>query len=100
MVRHDRYVHSYPHCWRTDTHFIYRAVSSWFVKVHGDQDRMLELKQQITWVPSMSRDGSFGKWLEGAPPDLAISRNRFWAHLCRSGRATTRNHPRSTSTAA
>ncbi|MGQ0616343.1 MAG: isoleucine--tRNA ligase [Acidimicrobiia bacterium] len=77
LVRHDSYVHSYPHCWRTDTALIYRAVSSWFVKVTALKDRMLELNQQITWVPGHVRDGSFGKWLEGAR-DWSISRNRFW----------------------
>ena len=67
VVRHETYVHSYPHCWRTDTPLIYRAVSSWFVKVTAIKDRMLELNQQITWVPEHVRDGSFGKWLEGRP---------------------------------
>ena len=77
VVRHDSYVHSYPHCWRTDTPLVYRAVSSYFVKVTAIKDRMLELNQEITWVPEHVRDGSFGKWLEGAR-DWSISRNRFW----------------------
>ncbi len=77
VVRHDSYVHSYPHCWRTDTPLIYKAVSSWFVKVTAIKDRMVELNQRINWVPSHVRDGSFGKWLEGAR-DWSISRNRFW----------------------
>ena len=77
VVRHDSYVHSYPHCWRTDTPLIYKAVSSWFVKVTALKDRMLELNQKISWVPEHVRDGSFGKWLEGAR-DWSISRNRFW----------------------
>jgi isoleucyl-tRNA synthetase len=77
LVRHDSYVHSYPHCWRTDTPLIYKAVSSWFVNVTAIKDRMLELNQRITWVPEHVRDGSFGKWLEGAR-DWSISRNRFW----------------------
>ena len=77
VVRHETYDHSYPHCWRTDTPLIYKAVSSWFVKVTAIRDRMLELNQQITWVPEHVRDGSFGKWLEGAR-DWSISRNRFW----------------------
>jgi isoleucyl-tRNA synthetase len=76
-VRHESYVHSYPHCWRTDTPLIYKAVSSWFVKVTALKDRLLELNQQITWSPEHVRDGSFGKWLEGAR-DWSISRNRFW----------------------
>ena len=77
VVRHETYVHSYPHCWRTDTPLIYKAVSSWFVRVTALKDRMLELNQQITWVPEHVRDGSFGKWLEGAR-DWSISRNRYW----------------------
>jgi isoleucyl-tRNA synthetase len=77
VVRHETYDHAYPHCWRTDTPLVYRAVSSWFVRVTAIKDRMLELNQQITWVPGHVRDGSFGKWLEGAR-DWSISRNRFW----------------------
>ncbi|HZT65776.1 MAG TPA: isoleucine--tRNA ligase [Acidimicrobiales bacterium] len=77
LLRHDSYVHSYPHCWRTDTPLIYKAVSSWFVRVTQFKDRMLELNQTITWIPEHVRDGAFGKWLEGAR-DWSISRNRFW----------------------
>ncbi|MER3452901.1 MAG: isoleucine--tRNA ligase [Acidimicrobiia bacterium] len=77
VVRHESYTHSYPHCWRSDTPLIYRAVSSWFVRVSAIKDRMLELNREITWVPEHVRDGAFGKWLEGAR-DWSISRNRFW----------------------
>ncbi|MDQ1437569.1 MAG: isoleucyl-tRNA synthetase [Acidimicrobiaceae bacterium] len=77
IVRHDSYLHSYPHCWRTDTPLIYKAVSSWFVKVSAVKERMLELNQEINWVPEHVRDGGFGKWLESAR-DWSISRNRFW----------------------
>jgi isoleucyl-tRNA synthetase len=70
-------VHSYPHCWRSGTPLIYRAVSSWLVKVTAVKAQMLALNQQIEWVPAHVRDGSFGKWLENAR-DWAISRNRFW----------------------
>ncbi|HXQ58944.1 MAG TPA: isoleucine--tRNA ligase [Acidimicrobiales bacterium] len=71
------YEHSYPHCWRTDTPLIYKAVSSWFVTVTAIKQRMTELNQEIDWVPAHIRDGAFGKWLEGAR-DWSISRNRFW----------------------
>jgi isoleucyl-tRNA synthetase len=77
VLREDSYVHSYPHCWRTDTPLIYRAVSSWFVAVTEVKDRLLALNQDITWVPENVRDGAFGSWLEGAR-DWSISRNRFW----------------------
>ncbi|MFN0088870.1 MAG: isoleucine--tRNA ligase [Acidimicrobiales bacterium] len=77
LVRHDTYVHNYPHCWRTDTPIIYRALSSWYVEVTAFRDRMVELNQTINWIPEHVRDGAFGKWLEGAR-DWSISRNRFW----------------------
>lgn len=71
------YTHPYPHCWRSDTPLVYRAVSSWFVRVTAFKDRMVELNQHIEWIPAHIRDGAFGKWLEGAR-DWTISRNRFW----------------------
>ena len=77
VVRHDTYEHNYPHCWRTDTPIIYKAISSWFVKVTDIRDRMMETNQEINWVPSHVRDGRFGMWLDGAR-DWSISRNRFW----------------------
>jgi isoleucyl-tRNA synthetase len=77
VVRHETYDHPYPHCWRCSRPLVYRAVSSWFVQVTKFRDRMVELNQQIRWVPEHIRDGSFGKWLEHAR-DWSISRNRFW----------------------
>ncbi|TKV60208.1 isoleucine--tRNA ligase [Nakamurella flava] len=77
LIRRETYEHPYPHCWRCDTPLIQRAVSSWFVAVTQFRDRMVELNQQITWVPTHIKDGQFGKWLEGAR-DWSISRNRFW----------------------
>jgi isoleucyl-tRNA synthetase len=77
LLRHETYDHPYPHCWRCDNPLIQRAVSSWFVAVTRFRDRMVELNQQIEWVPEHVRDGQFGKWLENAR-DWSISRNRFW----------------------
>ncbi|MFM1952985.1 MAG: hypothetical protein RL187_194, partial [Actinomycetota bacterium] len=71
------YDHSYPHCWRCRTPLIYKAVSSWFVKVTSIRDRMVELNEDITWVPANVKDGQFGKWLSNAR-DWSISRNRYW----------------------
>jgi isoleucyl-tRNA synthetase len=77
VVRHETYQHAYPHCWRCAEPLVYRAISSWFVKVTAFRDRMVELNQQIRWVPDHVKDGSFGKWLANAR-DWSISRNRFW----------------------
>jgi len=70
-------VHNYPHCWRCESPLIYRAVSTWFVRVEAIKDRMLAANRQIRWVPAHIKEGRFGKWLENAR-DWAISRNRFW----------------------
>ncbi len=77
LVKKEQYTHSYPFCWRTDTPLIYKAMSSWFVKVTDFRDNMVKNNQQINWVPEHIKDGRFGKWLEGAR-DWSISRNRFW----------------------
>ncbi len=77
VLRHATYEHNYPHCWRTDTPIIYKAISSWYVDVTAIRDRLGELNQQINWVPTHVRDGRFGQWLAGAR-DWSISRNRFW----------------------
>ena len=77
VVRHETVDHAYPHCWRCAKPLVYRAVSSWFVQVTAFRDRMVELNQEITWVPEHIKDGSFGKWLANAR-DWSISRNRYW----------------------
>jgi isoleucyl-tRNA synthetase len=71
------YEHSYPHCWRCRNPLIYKAVSSWFVRVTDIKDRAGVLNQQITWVPDNVKDGQFGKWVANAR-DWSISRNRYW----------------------
>ncbi len=76
-IKTEQYLHNYPHCWRTDTPLIYKAVPSWYVKVTAFKDRMVELNQKINWIPGNVKDGLFGKWLENAR-DWSISRNRFW----------------------
>ena len=77
LLREASYEHSYPHCWRCRNPLIYKAVSSWFVRVTQIKDRLMELNQQIAWAPENVKHGQFGKWLEGAR-DWSISRNRYW----------------------
>ena len=71
LLRRETYDHSYPHCWRCREPLIYKGVSSWFVEVTAIKKRMLELNQQIEWVPEHIKDGQFGRWLENA---------RDWSH--------------------
>ncbi len=77
LVKKEQITHSYPYCWRTDTPLIYKAMSSWFVKVTDFKDQMLDTNEEITWTPANIKHGRFGKGLESAP-DWNISRNRFW----------------------
>ncbi len=77
LIKQENYIHNYPHCWRTDTALIYKAVPSWYIKVTQIRDRMVELNKQINWIPPHIKDGLFGKWIQNAK-DWSISRNRFW----------------------
>ena len=69
--------HNYPHCWRDESPLIYKAVSTWFVRIDRIKEKMLASNAQMSWVPEHIKDGRFGKWLENAR-DWAISRNRYW----------------------
>ena len=93
VLRHATYDHTYPHCWRCQRPLVYRAISSWFVKVTEFRDRMVELNQEINWQPAHLRDGSFGKWLENAR-DWSISRNRFWGSPIPVWQSDDPNYPR------
>lgn len=73
----DQYLHNYPHCWRTDTPLIYKAVPSFYVKVTKFRDNMVKNNQEINWIPDYTKNGLFGKWIENAR-DWSISRNRYW----------------------
>lgn len=77
IFRHENITHSYPFCYRTNTPLIYKAVSSWFVKVEAIKEKMLKNNKETSWNPSHLRDNRFHNWLEQAR-DWAISRNRFW----------------------
>jgi len=73
----EKYVHSYPNCWRTDKPILYYPLNSWFVKVSSERDRMVALNQQINWKPKSTGEGRFGNWLANAN-DWNLSRSRFW----------------------
>ena len=73
----EKYVHSYPNCWRTDKPILYYPLDSWFIKVTDFKDRMHELNQKINWKPASTGEGRFGNWLANAN-DWNLSRSRYW----------------------
>ena len=77
LFRAEKYTHTYPFCWRCDTPLLYYARESWYIRTSAFKDRLVELNQQINWVPEHIRDGRFGNWLENNI-DWSLSRERYW----------------------
>lgn len=77
LFKKEQYVHSYPHCWRTDKPVLYYPLDSWFIKTTAVKDRMIELNKTINWKPEATGTGRFGNWLENLN-DWNLSRSRFW----------------------
>ncbi len=73
----EKYVHSYPHCWRTDKPVLYYPLDSWFVKMTQVKDRLVELNKGINWKPKATGEGRFANWLENVN-DWNLSRSRYW----------------------
>ena len=77
LIKNEQYIHNYPHCWRTDTPLIYKAVPSWYIKVTAIKDKIIKNNKLINWIPAHIKLGLFNKWLQNAK-DWSVSRNRFW----------------------
>lgn len=73
----EKYVHSYPHSWRTDEPLLYYPLDSWFIKVTDVKDRMFDLNETVNWKPKSTGEGRFGNWLKNAN-DWNLSRSRYW----------------------
>lgn len=73
----EKYVHSYPHSWRTDEPLLYYPLDSWFVKMSSVKDRLVNLNKEINWKPKSTGEGRFANWLENVN-DWNLSRARYW----------------------
>ncbi|WP_113654395.1 isoleucine--tRNA ligase [Pedobacter namyangjuensis] len=73
----EKYVHTYPHCWRTDKPVLYYPLDSWFIKTTSVKEKMVELNKTINWKPEATGTGRFGNWLENLV-DWNLSRSRYW----------------------
>ena len=72
-----KYLHNYPHCWRTDKPILYYPLDSWFIKTTAVKERMAELNKTINWKPEHTGTKRFGNWLENLQ-DWNLSRSRYW----------------------
>ena len=77
VLKIEKHVHNYPHCWRTDKPVLYYPLDSWFIRSTAMKDRMVELNKSINWKPESTGSGRFGNWLENLN-DWNLSRSRFW----------------------
>ena len=77
LLKTEKHVHSYPHCWRTDKPVLYYPLDSWFIKSTMARDEMIALNQTINWQPESTGTGRFGQWLNNLN-DWNLSRSRYW----------------------
>ena len=72
-----KYVHNYPHCWRTDKPILYYPLDSWFIQTTKVKEQLIANNNKINWKPESTGKGRFGNWLENLQ-DWNLSRSRFW----------------------
>lgn len=90
VIKHETFMHSYPHCPRCKTPLINKACDSWIMDVEEIKGALIENNKKINWIPDYIQHGRFGKLLE-TMPDWNISRNRWWGNplpiwLCECGK--------------
>ncbi len=73
-----KYSHSYPHCWRSKTPIIFRAVDQWFVSLDKADTRTAALAaiKTVQWIPGWGEARIRGA--VESRPDWCISRQRSW----------------------
>ena len=78
LLRREDYTHSYPHCWRSKTPVIFRAMDQWFIRIDHEnfRDKALSAINGVAWTPGWGQNR-----IESAVksrPDWCISRQRCW----------------------
>lgn len=76
LLGEEVYEHSYPHCWRSKTPIIFRAVEQFFISMEHLRKTALDEIDQVKWLPSWGRNRIYGT--VEARPDWCISRQRTW----------------------
>jgi isoleucyl-tRNA synthetase len=70
------YVHQYPHCWRSKTPIIFRAVEQFFIRISDFRADALKAIDTVNWLPAWGRNRIHGT--VESRPDWCISRQRTW----------------------
>ncbi|MDB4410709.1 class I tRNA ligase family protein, partial [bacterium] len=76
LLGEETYEHSYPHCWRSKTPIIFRAVEQFFISMEGLREKALSEIDEVEWLPNWGRNRIYGT--VEARPDWCISRQRTW----------------------
>ena len=78
LLSKSKFVHSFPHCWRTKTPLIYRATPQWFISMtnNGLLDQAKSEVPKVEWLPDWGR-ARIDAMMETSP-DWCISRQRTW----------------------
>jgi isoleucyl-tRNA synthetase len=76
LLGRESYRHSYPHCWRSKTPIIFRAVEQFFISIDGLRTQALAEIDKVQWLPAWGRNRIAGT--VEARPDWCISRQRTW----------------------
>jgi isoleucyl-tRNA synthetase len=76
ILGNEKYVHQYPHCWRSKTPIIFRAVEQFFIKIDAIRHKALSEIDKVTWLPAWGRNRIYGT--VESRPDWCISRQRTW----------------------
>jgi isoleucyl-tRNA synthetase len=76
LFAEEEYRHDYPHCWRSKTPIVFRAVKQWFIKVDAFRGQALEEIEKVNWIPPSGKNRIRGA--VESRPDWCISRQRTW----------------------
>ncbi|MBT5216424.1 MAG: isoleucine--tRNA ligase, partial [Gammaproteobacteria bacterium] len=78
LANNQKFMHSYPHCWRHKTPLIFRATRQWFIAMEGEnfRDNCLNAIKEVEWFPSWGEERIEG--MVSGRPDWCISRQRYW----------------------
>ena len=78
LIAKKKFVHSYPHCWRSKTPVVFRAMDQWFIALdkNGDRAAALESLKDVNFIPNWG-ENRIRAAVENRP-DWCISRQRTW----------------------